>query len=242
MAKHYRGGWILGAALGVAAVSALAYSDDTTEKAQDMPGKAEHSIDQAAKSADKSIDEAGESMDEAGKAAGQEMGEAHEQMAGSMDMKSPEMNAFLQDVALNQLHHANEKEIQLSELAISRTKSPEVKSLATRIRDDHKRNNEKLKEIAKGANVKLMSYSASTVDRVEMDRLKDAKDKKFDEMYLSLMEWGHRRTAGELKVAADRVVNANVKAFLQQTIPTIEGHQSQAHQQAMSMMSSSASG
>lgn len=144
---------------------------------------------------------------------------------------SAQMRQMHQSMAVNQLHHYNQKEIELSELASQKATSPEVKLFAQTIVKDHRANDQRLQDVAKRSQIPVQDYSASTYDRASLEQLRKAEAAQFDRLYLALMDLGHEHAIRDLRSTSRRVQDPQIKALLDETLPKIREHHRQARQQ-----------
>ena len=117
---------------------------------------------------------------------------------------------------------AGAAEMDLATLAASKTKTPEVTQLATKIKSDHEAAAEELKALAAQKDVALPATvdAVQTATKARLDKLSDAA---FDRAYATQMVTDHR-AAVTLFTTATKSADADVKAFATKTLPVLKDH------------------
>ena len=197
------------AALLACAVTAQADSSQNTSL---NSGTSRSTTDTAAGASNtiSSMDDSGSSEEMAGQAAGRDN--------MSMDMMQKAMQ-------LNQLHHINQKEIKMSELAAEKAQSPQVKSAAQQILKDHQDADKRVEALAKADNITLESFQPATHEKVVMDNLKKLEGARFDQAFVDNMHMGHKHVAQTLEMARTDSKDAKVKGLIGELLPQIRRHQ-----------------
>jgi len=115
--------------------------------------------------------------------------------AASNDVKSDD--DFVRDVAI-----MNMAEIELSRIALAKGTSPDVKSFAQRMIDDHGAAGDKLKSVVGGAQIE---WPAQLDDkyRKNVDELAKKQGSDFDRDYAEAMVHGHQDIAARLESRLD---------------------------------------
>lgn len=129
------------------------------------------------------------------------------------------------EVALNELHHMNQKEIALAKMADSNAASTEIKAEAARIDRDHRRLEARVEEVAKAHEITLAKFKPATYEEVRMDKLEKLTGRDFDLAYAESMADGHKLTAAHLRVLRERVGDADVLALINQALPKVRHHE-----------------
>ena len=114
-------------------------------------------------------------------------------------------------------------EIDLGELAKERAGSDEVKQFAQRMIDDHGKANEQLEEIAKTKGVALPTEAGEEHSKVRAE-LADLKGEEFDQKYMAAMAEDHQKAVDLFQKQAEEGQDPELKAFAEQTLPTIKEH------------------
>lgn len=142
------------------------------------------------------------------------------------------------EMALNRLHHVNQKEIELARLAQDKAQSQELKTSAQQIMKDHQALETRVQEVAKSQNVKLQDFQPSTFEKAFMDRLKELSGSQFDQAFMQNMMMGHQEVAQDLRLARNDVQNSQVRQLIDQAIPRIQQHRQMAAKQHKNIQSS----
>lgn len=122
-------------------------------------------------------------------------------------------------------------EVELGRLASERATNAEVKAFARRMVDDHTTANERLKQVAQEKNVTLPTELAAE-HKQHRDKLSQATGAEFDRLYMSHMVKDHEKTVAEFEKETKNGQDPAVRAFAQQTLPTLREHLQMTHQLA----------
>ncbi len=119
-------------------------------------------------------------------------------------------------------------EVMLAEMAQKKGTNDQVKALAQRLDKDHSANNQELKTVAsaKGVTVPM------TLDKEHQqlhDRLEKLEGASFDREYATAMVGGHKKMIALYEQAASSK-DAQVKAYAEKTLPTLQEHLKMAQQ------------
>ncbi len=130
---------------------------------------------------------------------------------------------FLQDVAAD-----GQAEVQLADLAASKAASADVKAFAAKLKADHSKANERLKTIASAKLVSLPTSLPSSQRNTEA-RLNKLEGAAFDKAYLDEMVRDHQRAINTF-TGKTRSSDPEVKAFAEDTLPSLQSHLAQAQE------------
>ena len=88
---------------------------------------------------------------------------------------------------------------------------------------DHTANNKQLADLAtqKGLTVPT---APDAKDQKQLDKLQSLEGKKFDRVYLKTQVHDHEKVLKLLQTEASDGADPDIKAFAQQTIPTVQKH------------------
>jgi len=114
-------------------------------------------------------------------------------------------------------------EVQLGQLAAQKAQSDEVKQFGQRMVSDHSKANDKLKQVATQKNINLPTEMDSSSKR-EYDKLQKLSGAQFDREYMKTMVSDHQKDIKEFQKEAKSGKDADVKAFADGTLPTLEDH------------------
>jgi putative membrane protein len=121
------------------------------------------------------------------------------------------------------LASAGLSEVQAAQLAQQKSQDQKVKDFAQDMITDHTANNKQLADLAtqKGLTVPT---APDAKDQKELDKLQALDGKKFDRAYLKAQVHGHEKVLKLLQAEASDGADPDIKAFAQQTIPTVQKH------------------
>jgi len=118
-------------------------------------------------------------------------------------------------------------EMELGELAQDRASSQEVKDFAKMMVEEHRKAYDELKQVARLSSSSISNEMDAEHEALE-DRLSGLKGAEFDRAYMEAMVEDHEKTADDLKRHAGSTVDADLKAWVQRTLPTVQEHLSRA--------------
>jgi putative membrane protein len=121
------------------------------------------------------------------------------------------------------------KEVELSTYVAQQTKNQDVKQLAERIAQDHTNANQELKTAAQQDNAQ-MPASIDEKSVQELNQFKKMSGSKLDRMYVQHMIEDHQKDIAKFQQQANSGMSAQVKAFAQKTLPTLQEHLQMAQQ------------
>jgi putative membrane protein len=115
----------------------------------------------------------------------------------------------------------NLQEISAAELAEKKGARPDVKSFAKMMMMDHQQAETKLLQLAKTKGYRL---PAAATGGIQPDlKLKNAGD-RFDRLYVHTMVVNHANTVETFQNYATTGKDPDIRAFTQQTLPTLKKH------------------
>jgi putative membrane protein len=114
-------------------------------------------------------------------------------------------------------------EVKVSELAKTNAMAPAVKSLAEMMVTDHTKSGDELKGIAARDNITLPG-ALSADSQKAYDDLAAKKGADFDKAYMDQMEKDHKAAISKFQTEADKGMNADLKTFATNTLPTLNHH------------------
>ena len=121
-------------------------------------------------------------------------------------------------------------EIQLSEQALTKSFSTEIKSFAQTIIDDHSAVDKGLAEISGSMGIRVPDGLDSDQKDV-MDSIKDLSGSDFDKAYTKRMRADHDDAVSLFEVgSADTKLNPKLRKFSDKTLPTLRQHKEHAHE------------
>lgn len=118
-------------------------------------------------------------------------------------------------------------EVEAGKLAQEKATASDVKAFADKMVKDHSQANEKLKAIA--ATKKLeVSDDAALMDKAKAMILELRSAKSFDQAYANNQVKAHEATIELFNTYVNEGTDADLKAFAQKTLPTLEHHLTEA--------------
>jgi putative membrane protein len=118
---------------------------------------------------------------------------------------------------------SNIGEIKLSQLAQSKASSPEIKQLAAMMVKHHTQMLNELRGMA-SAKQAAVDSSESDVTRAAYQNLSSVQGKDFDDRWRAQLLQLHENTSEELRTMQSMTTDAQVKQWLDKTIPIVEQH------------------
>jgi putative membrane protein len=147
----------------------------------------------------------------------------------SREVKPFSREQFVSEMVLNHLHHMNQMEIQLSQLAQEKASSDQIKSMARQISADHEVMEKRVLEIAKARGLWLESYQPATYERANLDRLRSYSGRDFDQAYSLILRTGHKDALEDLRGFRRDVKDPQINSLISQAMPKIQQHASMSH-------------
>lgn len=114
-------------------------------------------------------------------------------------------------------------EVKLGQLAIEKASSPEVKSFAQKMIDDHSKANEKLKTAA-GKSHMTLPTTMNAKDQTLYNKLSGLSGAAFDHAYMKAMVKDHENDIKEFQNESNKGANPDMKRFASDTLPTLQEH------------------
>jgi putative membrane protein len=114
-------------------------------------------------------------------------------------------------------------EVKLGELASTSGVRDDVKSFGQMMVKDHTAINDDLKALAAQKGVTLPN-SLDAKHQEMVDKLTALTGSEFDDAYIAAMIKGHKKDAKAFKAEAAATTDADIKSFLDKSIPVVEAH------------------
>ena len=119
-------------------------------------------------------------------------------------------------------------EVQVAQLATSRAKSPDVKSFAGMLVDQHTKANDELTQMANAKGVELPAAPPRAM-RNEVEKMARKNGAEFDKDFIkSVGIKAHEKDIKAFEKASKDVKDAELKAWAAKTLPTLKEHLAQA--------------
>ncbi len=144
----------------------------------------------------------------------------------STDMKAPPTGTAATDtmaatrpsreaLLLGKIHHDNQAEIELANLAKQNSSSDAVKKFADRIVADHSKADEQVVALAQSKNI-------------DIDKLRNLKGAEFDREFARAMVNGHQKAIDELTRARSQINDTEMVSLIDKLLPKFKQHLSMA--------------
>jgi putative membrane protein len=119
-------------------------------------------------------------------------------------------------------------EVQVSQLATTRAQSPDVKSFAGMLVDQHTKANDELTQLANAKGIELPAAPPRAMRR-QIDQLGKKKADDFDKDFIKNVGIdAHQKDIKEFENASKDVKDPELKAWVTKTLPTLKEHLAQA--------------
>ena len=114
-------------------------------------------------------------------------------------------------------------EVQLGDLAQQKATNQQVKDFGKMMVKDHNGVNEQVKSLAAQRNVTLPATISDDM-KSHYDDLAKKSTKDFDKAYVDMMVKDHNEDIDLFEKSADRINDAEVKTFINNTLPKLRSH------------------
>ena len=114
-------------------------------------------------------------------------------------------------------------EVALSKIAEEKATDPKVKEFAKQMITDHSKANDELKTLAASKNITLPSAPNEEKQKAASN-LGSKSGADFDKAYIAQMKKDHDQTVKLFEDAQKDVKDAELKAFIDKTLPVIKAH------------------
>lgn len=117
-------------------------------------------------------------------------------------------------------------EIKFAQLATQRSSNPEVKQIANKLITDHTKSLSELKAFAQSKSISIPNEEDAEVKR-KTERFADEAGKDFDKRWCKEMIDRHEESVNKFEKRAEKTENAELKALINKTLPTLRSHHDQ---------------
>jgi len=114
-------------------------------------------------------------------------------------------------------------EVELGKLAQMKATNAKVKEFAEMMVMDHSKANDELKALAKTKNITLPD-SVNSESKDTAKKLTEKSGADFDKAYVSAMVDDHKKDVAKFEDASKNLKDADLKAFVDKTLPVLKGH------------------
>jgi putative membrane protein len=124
---------------------------------------------------------------------------------------------------INKAAEGNLLEVAAGKLAAQRAMSPTVKEFGQHLMTDHSTANEKLKTLA-GSKQMNLPDAVSPEGNTALGKLEGLNGAEFDKTFSQMMVKDHTTDISDFEKAVKKAEDPDVKAYAQQTLPTLRHH------------------
>ena len=114
------------------------------------------------------------------------------------------------------------EEVEMGKMANQKATNQRVKNFGQMMVDDHSKAGDELKSLAGQKNVTLPA-TVSNDHQKDMDDM-NKKTKDFDKSYMKMMVDDHQKDISEFEKASKNTKDADVKAWVDKTLPVLRKH------------------
>lgn len=114
-------------------------------------------------------------------------------------------------------------EVELGGLAEKKAMNADVKNFGSMMVKDHSKANEELKTLAQRKGITLPT-ALGEENQKHKDELSAKNGSDFDKAYIDLMVKDHKKDIKLFEDAQEKVTDADIKAFIVKTLPTLKTH------------------
>jgi len=115
------------------------------------------------------------------------------------------------------------KEVMVAELGVKKATDPDIKAYAEMMIKDHGKANEELKAYATSKSVNLSSAAPAEASTAVQD-LEKKSGADFDAQFMDDMVADHKKTVDLFEDAQKNTTDADLKAWIDKTLPTLKAH------------------
>lgn len=124
---------------------------------------------------------------------------------------------------VTQAGQSDQFEIQTSQLALQRAKSPEVKKYAQQMINEHKNSSQQLRKISQQKGYKLPT-TVGEANKALLTQLTNAAGTNFDQAYMQAQVTAHSKTLANYQNYINNGKDPELKAFASKTASVVDSH------------------
>lgn len=132
-------------------------------------------------------------------------------------------NDFVENAAQSGIN-----EVESAKLALEKSSSTDVREFATQMQAEHTKANQELMALAKKLDLEVPD-EASLMEKAKK-LLLEMRDESFDKAYVNNQVMAHEQAVELFKKESESSDKPELKAFAQQTLPTLQHHLEMAKQ------------
>lgn len=122
-------------------------------------------------------------------------------------------------------------EVQLSQMAVQKATSPEIKQFAQKLIDDHTRANQQLMQVAQTKKLEVPSQ-LDDEKKAKLAKFQQKEGQQFDRAYINCVTAEHVHDILMYRDASQQLRDPELKQFASQQLPTLQQHYQHAAQLA----------
>jgi putative membrane protein len=131
---------------------------------------------------------------------------------------------------LSKMHHVNQMEIRMGELAMQKGRSQDVRNFGRRLRNDHQMADRRVTNLAAREGIRLVNRPMTPHERSVHRRLRHARGDRFDREFMNDMASGHTQTIQDLAQARRELRDPQVRRLVGNTLPALRQHRNMARE------------
>jgi putative membrane protein len=124
---------------------------------------------------------------------------------------------------MNKAAQGGMSEVNMGNVAASKATNADVKAFGNRMVTDHSKANDELKQLASTKGVTLPA-DVNDEQKKTMDTISAKNGKDFDKDYMDDMVKDHEKDVAEFEKESKNAKDADLKAWVTKTLPTLQGH------------------
>jgi len=134
------------------------------------------------------------------------------------DRQGNKTQHFIKEAAMG-----GQMEVQMGQLGQQNAQNAEVKSLAAALVRDHTEANQKLQQLAQQKGITL-EQSSDAKHQKHLESLQSKSGAEFDKAFVTEAIRDHKKDIAQFEKCQKEEKDADVKAFIDQTLPTLRNH------------------
>jgi putative membrane protein len=131
---------------------------------------------------------------------------------------------------LSKMHHVNQMEIRMGEMAMQKGRSQDVRDFGRRLRNDHQMADRRVTRLAAREGIRLVNPPMTPHERSVHRRLRHARGDRFDREFMNAMASGHTQTIQDLAQARRELRDPQVRRLVGNTLPAMRQHRNMARE------------
>lgn len=125
-------------------------------------------------------------------------------------------------------------EVKMAQMGQQKAQNPEVKRLAERLVQDHQAANQELQQLAQGKNIQAAAGHEQK-HQGHMEKLQSASGADFDKQFVKHAIQHHKKDIKKFEECSKDMTDAQLKAFVDKTLPKLREHLTMAQAAARSV-------